>query len=132
PGPSPFPTAPTTSPASPWTSPTSSPSGAARPASPLPGAEGPTFRARARRGGGTSADVGGSSDPSAGLADLRWRPWASRATEGAPPMDVSAVIVEAHAELERLFAAYEGAGGGTTARGRTLGAIAGALGVHET
>ena len=56
-------------------------------------------------------------------------------------MDVSAVIVEAHAELERLFAAYEGAGGGTTARGRTLGAIdlltelnriGGALGVHET
>ena len=47
-------------------------------------------------------------------------------------MDVSAVIVEAHAELERLFAAYEGADGGTTARGRTLGAIAGALGVHET
>ena len=47
-------------------------------------------------------------------------------------MDVSAVIVEAHAELERLFGAYEGAGGGTTARGRTLGAIAGALGVHET
>jgi hypothetical protein len=46
-------------------------------------------------------------------------------------MDVSAVIVEAHAELERLFAAYEGADGGT-ARGKTLGAIAGALGVHET
>ena len=47
-------------------------------------------------------------------------------------MDASAVIVEAHAELERLFAAYEGANGETTARVRILGAIAGALGVHES
>ena len=47
-------------------------------------------------------------------------------------MDASAVIVEAHAELERLFAAYEGTDGGATARRRTLGAIAGALGVHAT
>lgn len=47
-------------------------------------------------------------------------------------MDASAVIVEAHAELERLFAAYEGTGGGATARRRTLGAIVGALGVHAT
>jgi hypothetical protein len=47
-------------------------------------------------------------------------------------MDASAVIVEAHAELERLFAAYEGADGGAAARRRILGAIAGALGVHET
>ena len=45
-------------------------------------------------------------------------------------MDASAVIVEAHAELERLFAAYEGADGGVTARVRIFGAIAGALGVH--
>jgi hemerythrin HHE cation binding domain-containing protein len=47
-------------------------------------------------------------------------------------MDASAVIVEAHAELERLFAAYEGADGGASARERIFGAIAGALGVHET
>jgi hypothetical protein len=47
-------------------------------------------------------------------------------------MDASAVIVEAHAELERLFAAYEGADGGATARVRIFGAIAGALGVHQT
>ena len=46
-------------------------------------------------------------------------------------MDASAVIVEAHAELERLFAAFEGADGGATARSRTLCAIAGALRVHE-
>jgi Hemerythrin HHE cation binding domain len=47
-------------------------------------------------------------------------------------VDASAVIVEAHAELERLFAAYEGADGGAAARARILDAIAGALGVHET
>ena len=47
-------------------------------------------------------------------------------------MDASAVIVEAHAELERLFAAYEGADGGPTARVRIFDAIACALGVHET
>jgi hypothetical protein len=47
-------------------------------------------------------------------------------------MDASAVIVEAHAELERLFAAYEGADGGAGARVRIFDAIAGALGVHET
>jgi hypothetical protein len=47
-------------------------------------------------------------------------------------MDASAVIVEAHAELERLFAAYEGADGGVTARSRIFEAIAGALRVHET
>jgi hypothetical protein len=47
-------------------------------------------------------------------------------------MDASAVIVEAHAELERLFAAYEGADGEATARSRIFGAIAGALRVHET
>ena len=45
-------------------------------------------------------------------------------------MDASAVIVEAHAELERLFAAYEGADGGATGRSRIFGAIAGALRVH--
>lgn len=47
-------------------------------------------------------------------------------------MDASAVIVEAHAELERLFAAYEGADGGAAGRVRIFDAIAGALGVHET
>jgi hypothetical protein len=47
-------------------------------------------------------------------------------------MDASAVIVEAHAELERLFAAYEGANGEAAARARIFDAIAGALGVHET
>jgi hypothetical protein len=47
-------------------------------------------------------------------------------------MDASAVIVEAHAELERLFAAYEGADGGTTGRSRIFEAIAGALRVHGT
>jgi Hemerythrin HHE cation binding domain len=46
-------------------------------------------------------------------------------------MDANAVIVEAHAELERLFAAYEGADGGVTARSRVFEAIAGALRVHE-
>ena len=46
-------------------------------------------------------------------------------------MDASAVIVEAHAELERLFAAYEGADRGATACRRIFGAIAGALRVHE-
>jgi hypothetical protein len=48
-----------------------------------------------------------------------------------PSMDASAVIVEAHAELERLFAAYEGADGEAAARSRIFGAIAGALRVHE-
>jgi hypothetical protein len=47
-------------------------------------------------------------------------------------MDASAVIVEAHAELERLFAAYEGADGGATGRSRIYEAIAGALRVHGT
>jgi hypothetical protein len=47
-------------------------------------------------------------------------------------MDASAVIVEAHAELERLFAAYEGADGGATGRSRIFEAIAGALRVHGT
>jgi hypothetical protein len=47
-------------------------------------------------------------------------------------MDASAVIVEAHAELERLFAAYEGANGEAAARVRILDAIAGALGRHKT
>jgi Hemerythrin HHE cation binding domain len=47
-------------------------------------------------------------------------------------MDASAVIVEAHAELERLFAAYEGADGGATAHSRIVEAIAGALRVHRT
>jgi Hemerythrin HHE cation binding domain len=47
-------------------------------------------------------------------------------------MDASTVIVEAHAELERLFAAYEATDGGPVARSRTLGAIAAALGVHQT
>jgi Hemerythrin HHE cation binding domain len=46
-------------------------------------------------------------------------------------MDASAVIVEAHAELERLFAAYEGADGETAARSRIFETIAGALRVHE-
>ena len=46
-------------------------------------------------------------------------------------MDASAVIVEAHAELERLFAAYEGADGEAAARSRIFGAIAAALRVHE-
>jgi hypothetical protein len=46
-------------------------------------------------------------------------------------MDASAVIVEAHAELERLFAAYEGADGEAAARSRVFGAIAAALRVHE-
>ncbi len=45
-------------------------------------------------------------------------------------MDAGAVIVEAHAELERLFAAYEGIDGSPAARRRTFGVIAGALGVH--
>lgn len=47
-------------------------------------------------------------------------------------MDASAVIVEAHAELERLFAAYEGTTNERTARCRTFGAITSALGVHKT
>jgi Hemerythrin HHE cation binding domain len=45
-------------------------------------------------------------------------------------MDASAVIVEAHAELERLFAAYEGTHG-EAARSRVVCAIAGALRVHN-
>jgi hypothetical protein len=47
-------------------------------------------------------------------------------------MDASAVIVEAHAELERLFAAYEGTDGGATGRSRIFEAISGALRVHGT
>jgi hypothetical protein len=47
-------------------------------------------------------------------------------------MDASTVIVEAHAELERLFAAYEATDGALAARSRTFGAIAAALGVHGT
>lgn len=47
-------------------------------------------------------------------------------------MDASTVIVEAHAELERLFAAYEATDGELAARSRTFGAIAAALGVHQT
>ena len=46
-------------------------------------------------------------------------------------MDASAVIVEAHAELERLFEAYEGDDGEATVRSRIFEAIAGALRVHE-
>jgi Hemerythrin HHE cation binding domain len=47
-------------------------------------------------------------------------------------MDAGTVIVEAHADLERLFAAYDGADGSRAARFSTFGAIASALGVLET
>jgi hypothetical protein len=47
-------------------------------------------------------------------------------------MDAGTVIVEAHADLERLFAAYDGADGGRAARFSTFGAIATTLGVLGT
>ena len=74
----------------------------------------------AERWGTGLAHLQGSSDPAVGR-----RPYGGR-------MDASAVIVEAHAELERLFAAYEGADGGATGRSRIFEAIAGALRVHGT